>query len=97
MIDKFVSEKLTRRDLFRVASRYGLTSTILGAAALAGPLTLSRVAEAANSTYEKRFKTAPKYTLKFGAPSGFLAKSSLVEKSGMPEARKHLKLSIPAI
>ncbi len=84
MIKKFVSESISRRDLFRVASRYGLTSTILGGAALAGPLTLSRLAEAANSTYEKRFKTPAKHTLKFGA-SGFNERNLLIERAGCLE------------
>jgi TRAP-type C4-dicarboxylate transport system substrate-binding protein len=84
MFEKFVSAKITRRDLFRVAGRYGLTSTLLGGAALVGPLTLSRLAEAANSTYEKRFKTQPKHTLKFGA-SGFNEKNLLIERAGCLE------------
>lgn len=84
MFNKFVSESISRRDLFRVASRYGLSSTLLGAAALTGPLTLSRVAEAANSTYEKRFSTPAKHTLKFGA-SGFNEKNLLIERAGCLE------------
>lgn len=84
MLNKFVSNNISRRDLFRVASRYGLSSTLLGAAALAGPLTLSRVAEAANSTYEKRFSTPAKHTLKFGA-SGFNEENLLIERAGCLE------------
>ncbi|MGI9336025.1 MAG: hypothetical protein ACR2RL_23000 [Gammaproteobacteria bacterium] len=64
---QFVNEHLSRRDLLRVAGRYGLTSTLLGGAAVVGPLTLTRLAEAANSTYEKRFKSPARHTLKFGS------------------------------
>ena len=84
MLKKFVSEGISRRDLFRVAGRYGLSSTLLGGAALAGPLTLSRLAEAANSSYEKRFKTPAKHTLKFGA-SGFNESNLLIERAGCLE------------
>lgn len=84
MFKKFVSEGISRRDLFRVAGRYGLSSTLLGGAALAGPLTLSSLAEAANSSYEKRFKTKPKHTLKFGA-SGFNEDNLLIERAGCLE------------
>ena len=62
-----LTEKISRRDLLKVAGRYGLSSTLIGAAALGGAITLPRLAEAANSTYAKRFKSEPKFTLKFGA------------------------------
>ncbi len=90
MFNKFVSQSISRRDLFRVASRYGLSSTLLGAAALTGPLTLSRIAEAANSTYEKRFSTPAKHTLKFGA-SGFNEKNLLIERAGCLEFVRDLE------
>ena len=38
----FISEKISRRDLMRVAGQYGLTSTLLGASALTGVITLPR-------------------------------------------------------
>ncbi len=90
MLKKFVSKGISRRDLFRVASRYGLSSTLLGGAALVGPLTLSRLAEAANSTYEKRFKLEPKHTLKFGA-SGFNESNLLIERAGCLEFVRDLE------
>ena len=61
------TDKISRRDLMKVAGRYGLSSTLLGAATLGGALTLPELATAANSTYKKRFKNSPKFTLKFGA------------------------------
>lgn len=84
MLEKLTNEHVSRRDLLRIARRYGMTSTMLGAAALVGPITLSRLAEAANSTYEKRFGTEPKHTLKFGA-SGFNDRNLLIERAGCLE------------
>jgi len=79
-----LSEKLThvsRRDLLRLTRQYGITSTLLAAGALTGTVSLARLAEAANSTYEKRFKTEAKHTLKFGA-AGFNERNLLIERAG---------------
>lgn len=86
----FTSEKISRRDLLRVASRYGLSSTLLGASALTGAITLPRLAEAADSTYEKRFKSEPKHMLKFGA-SGFNERNLLIERAGCLEFARDLE------
>lgn len=86
----FTSEKISRRDLLRVAGRYGLSSTMLGAATLTGAITLPDLAEAANSTYEKRFKSEPKHTLKFGA-SGFNERNLLIERAGCLEFVRDLE------
>ena len=72
---------LSRRDVFRVAATYGWSSTLLAASALTGTVSLSRLAEAANSTYEKRFSSEPKHTLKFGA-AGFNENNLLIERAG---------------
>lgn len=90
MPNKLVSEGISRRDLMRVAGRYGLTSTLLGGATLTGAITLPRLAEAANSTYEKRFKTPAKHTLKFGA-SGFNERNLLIERAGCLEFVRDLE------
>ncbi len=87
---KFTSEKISRRDLMRVAGRFGLSSTLLGASALGGAITLPRLAEAAQSTYEKRFKLEPKHTLKFGA-SGFNERNLLIERAGCLEFARDLE------
>ncbi|MGD1877885.1 MAG: TRAP transporter substrate-binding protein [Kiloniellaceae bacterium] len=79
-----LSDKLThvsRRDLLRLTKQYGITSTLLAAGSLTGTISLARLAEAANSTYEKRFKTEAKHTLKFGA-SGFNERNLLIERAG---------------
>lgn len=79
-----LSEKLkhvSRRDLLRLTKQYGITSTLLAAGSLTGTVSLARLAEAANSTYEKRFKTAAKHTLKFGA-AGFNERNLLIERAG---------------
>jgi TRAP-type C4-dicarboxylate transport system substrate-binding protein len=73
-----VTDKLrgiSRRDLLRLTKHFGITSTLMAA------VTLSRLAEAANSTYEKRFKTPAKHTLKFGA-AGFNERNLLIERAG---------------
>ena len=75
------TDKISRRDLMKVAGRYGLSSTLLGVAAAGGALTLPELAAAANSTYKKRFKNSPKFTLKFGA-AGLNERNLLVERAG---------------
>ena len=79
-----ITEKLkgiSRRDLLKLTGQYGITSTFLAAGALTGAVTLPRLAEAANSTYQKRFKNKPKHQLKFGA-AGFNEKNLLIERAG---------------
>ena len=88
-----VSEKLngiSRRDLFRVAGQYGMSSTLMAAASFGGALTLPSLARAAESTYEKRFAKEAKHTLKFGA-SGFNARNLLIERAGALEFARDLE------
>lgn len=59
--------QLSRRDFMKIAATYGLSSTLLAATTLTGIITAPTLAQAANSTYEKRFKNTPKFKLKFGA------------------------------
>lgn len=86
----FTSEKISRRDLMRVAGRFGLSSTLLGASALGGAITLPQLAAAAESTYEKRFRLEPKHVLKFGA-SGFNERNLLIERAGCLEFARDLE------
>ena len=66
----------------RVASKFGMTSTLFGAATIAtGVITLPKLATAAESTYKKRFKKKPRVTLKF-APDGLSAARLLIQRSG---------------
>ena len=79
-----VSDKLTtisRRDLFKIFGRFGIYSTLTAAGLMSGTLTSSGLAQAAESTYKKRFKKKAKYKLKFGA-SGFNAQNLLIERNG---------------
>ena len=68
--------QVSRRDFLKISSMLGVTSTVLAAAGMAGVITAPRLAQAANSVYEKRYKTPAKYTLKFGGadkdPRGLL-------------------------
>ena len=66
---------VSRRDILRVASRFGMTSTAMALAGAAGLMTTANLAAAAETTYEKRFTKEPKYKFKMGA-SGFWEPSS---------------------
>ncbi len=88
-----VSDKLagiSRRDVFRLAGQYGLSSTLLAAGSLGGVVSLPSLAAAAESTYDKRFKKEAKHTLKFGA-SGFNARNLLIERAGCLEFARDLE------
>ncbi|MFY0624596.1 MAG: TRAP transporter substrate-binding protein [Pelagimonas sp.] len=81
---------ISRRDLFRVAGRYGMSSTLLAAGGFGGAMSLANLASAAESTYEKRFSKPAKHTLKFGA-SGFNARNLLIERAGALEFARDLE------
>jgi TRAP-type C4-dicarboxylate transport system substrate-binding protein len=87
---KYVSERISRRDLLRVAGTYGISSTLLGGATVTGALTLPKLAQAASSSYEKRFSKPAKHTLKFGA-SGFNERNLLIERAGCLEFARDLE------
>ncbi|MCF8150922.1 MAG: TRAP transporter substrate-binding protein DctP [Burkholderiaceae bacterium] len=72
---------LNRRDFFKLAGRYGLTSTMLAVAGTMGPLTLSGVARAASATADARDAATPLMKLKFGA-AGFNAENLKIQESG---------------
>jgi len=80
-VDQENRNEYSRRDLFRVAGRYGLSSTLMAASALGGGMSLASLAQAAESTYTKRFSKPAKHTLKFGA-AGFNARNLLIERAG---------------
>ena len=73
--------RVSRRDLLRLTKQYGISSTLLAAGALSGTVTLPRLAEAAQSTYEKRYTKEAKFNLKFGA-AGFNERNLLIERAG---------------
>jgi TRAP-type C4-dicarboxylate transport system substrate-binding protein len=88
-----VSDKLngiSRRDLFKVAGRYGLSSTLLAAGSFGGAMSLANLAAAAESSYEKRFAKEPKFTFKFGA-AGFNQRNLLIERAGCLEFARDLE------
>jgi TRAP-type transport system periplasmic protein len=82
--------QISRRDLFRVAGRYGMGSTLLAAGGFGGAMSLANLASAAESTYEKRYAKPAKHTLKFGA-SGFNAQNLLIERAGALEFARDLE------
>lgn len=77
-----VLSTISRRDLFKLTGRYGISSVVMGAAAMTGAITLPNIAKAAESTYEKRFANEPKHTLTLGA-AGFNAQNLLIERAGV--------------
>ncbi|WP_299655442.1 TRAP transporter substrate-binding protein [uncultured Tateyamaria sp.] len=81
---------ISRRDLFRVAGRYGLSSTLLAAGSFGGAMSLANLAKAAESTYDKRFKKEAKHVLKFGA-AGFNQQNLLIERAGCLEFARDLE------
>ncbi len=81
---------ISRRDLFKVAGRYGMSSTLLAAGSFGGAMSLANLASAAESTYEKRFAKEAKHTLKFGA-AGFNARNLLIERAGALEFARDLE------
>ena len=81
---------LSRRDLFKVAGRYGMSSTLLAAGSFGGAMSLANLASAAESTYERRFSKSAKHNLKFGA-SGFNDRNLLIERAGALEFARDLE------
>lgn len=81
---------VSRRDFFRVAGTYGLSSTMLAAGAFGGAMTAGNLAAAAESTYTRRFSKEAKHTLKFGA-SGFNPQNLLIERAGALEFARDLE------
>lgn len=71
---------LDRRGFLRIAGRYGLTSTAVAVAGLAGPLTLEGVGKAAAQTADARSGNA-QFNLKFGA-AGFNENNLKIQRSG---------------
>ena len=81
---------ISRRDLFKVAGRYGLSSTLLAAGSFGGAMSLANLAKAAESSYEKRYAKEPKFTFKFGA-AGFNQRNLLIERAGCLEFARDLE------
>lgn len=82
--------RISRRDLFRVAGRYGMSSTLLAAGGFGGAMSLANLASAAESTYEKRFAKPARHTLKMGA-AGFNPANLLIERAGALEFARDLE------
>ncbi|KPB00442.1 TRAP transporter substrate-binding protein [Ahrensia marina] len=81
---------VSRRDLFKLAGQFGMSSTLLAAGSFGGAMSVASLASAAESTYEKRFAKKAKHTLKFGA-SGFNARNLLIERAGALEFARDLE------
>jgi TRAP-type C4-dicarboxylate transport system substrate-binding protein len=77
-----ISKSVSRRDFFRVAGSYGLTSTAIAASILGAGYSLPQLATAAESQMNRRYQKPAKYNLKFGA-AGFNARTLLIERAGV--------------
>ena len=81
---------VSRRDFFRIAGTYGMSSTLLAAGTFGGAMTAANLAKASESTYNKRFSKEAKHTLKFGA-AGFNPQNLLIERAGCLEFARDLE------
>ena len=72
---------IPRRDLMRLFKEYGKMSVLLAAGGMTGAVTLPGLAQAANSTYEKRLGKKARFNLKFGA-AGFNEDNLKIQESG---------------
>ena len=81
---------VSRRDFFKVAGTYGLSSTLLAAGTFGGAMTVGNLAQAAESTYDRRFAKEAKFTLKFGA-AGFNPQNLLIERAGALEFARDIE------
>ncbi|MFK7877222.1 MAG: TRAP transporter substrate-binding protein [Paracoccaceae bacterium] len=81
---------VSRRDFFRIAGTYGMSSTLLAAGTFGGAMTAANLAKAAESSYEKRFAKEPKHTFKLGA-AGFNPQNLLIERAGVLEFARDLE------
>lgn len=81
---------VSRRDFFKIAGTYGMSSTLLAAGTFGGAMTAANLARAAESTYERRFAKEAKHTLTFGA-SGFNPQNLLIERAGALEFARDLE------
>ena len=90
IISKAERTGVSRRDFMRIAGRYGISSTMMAAGAAGGFFSATSLAQAAQSTYEKRFAKEAKHTLKFGA-AGFNQQNLLIERAGCLEFARDLE------
>ena len=82
--------QISRRDLLKLTSTYGMSSVLMGAATLTGAVTLPSLARAVESTYDRRYSREPAHQLKLGA-SGFNARNLLIERAGVLEFARDLE------
>ncbi|MBF9052010.1 TRAP transporter substrate-binding protein DctP [Roseobacter sp. HKCCD9010] len=85
-----VLQQISRRDLLKLTSTYGMSSVVMGAATFTGAITLPSLARAVESTYERRYSREPEHQLTLGA-SGFNARNLLIERAGVLEFARDLE------
>ena len=81
---------VSRRDFFRIAGTYGMSSTLLAAGTFGGAMTAATLAKAAETTYNTRFPMEPQPALELGA-AGFNQQNLLIERAGCLEFARDLE------
>lgn len=74
---------ITRRDLVKLFGRFGVTSTLLAATGMAGTLTTSRLAQAAEETSRARSAKQAKHVLRLGGAGYNADRLKLVQVGAM--------------
>lgn len=81
---KKTESKITRKDFFRLAGTFGLTSTLLGLSSLSQSgfsFSKEALASTTSNIQKKRYKKKAKFHLKFGG-AGFNAANLKIERQG---------------
>ena len=81
---------VSSRDFLKIAGTYGMSSTLLAAGAVGGAMTAANLAQAAESTYNRRYSKEPKLQMKFGA-AGFNPQNLLIKRAGCLEFARDLE------
>ena len=81
---------VSRRDFFKIAGTYGMSSTLLAAGTFGGAMTAANLAAAVESQYNRRYSREPRFNLKFGA-AGFNQDNLLIERAGCLEFVRDLE------
>lgn len=86
-MQKSKKNTLSKRDFLKLSGRFGMSSVLMASAAAGGTLGLSSLAQAAQSTYDKRFGKTARHTLKFGAAGFSVASEKVLVTGGLHFAR----------
>jgi len=84
----YSDKDVSRRDIMKVFSKFGVTSTLLAASGFTvGSLTLPALAHAAEETHKKRYSTKPKYQFRYGGAGYDAERLKLVQVGSLDFVR----------